>query len=106
MKTRPSKEQRERHAALVDFASTCEREFTDLRSYPGESEQMREFLTVTAIRRRLDIYKRAGLLSKPGTPEYRIFRKLEEELRSRSIELRPAVRDERNVRRSYDVGML
>jgi len=102
----PSKEQRERHAALMDFGNSVETPFTDLRSYPGESEQMREFLTITAIRRRMRMYQRAGLLGKPGTAEYRLFRKLEEELRERSIELRPAVRDERNARRSYDVGML
>jgi len=41
-----------------------------------------------------------------GPREIRLFKKLEDQLRERSIELQPAVRDERIQRRSYDVGMV
>ncbi len=106
MKTRPSKEQRERHAALIDFGNSIETPFTDLRIYPGQSPEMVRFLTVTAIRRRLRMFARAGLLPKWGTPERRVYAKLEEALRDESISLHPVVRDERNARRMMDVGMV
>ena len=94
----PSKEQRERDAALIDFANMCEVPFTDLRSYPGESEQMQSYLSVTAILRRLRMAERAGLVPLHG-PERRVFNRLKAEIVEKHVWLLNATTGERVTRR-------
>jgi hypothetical protein len=97
----PSKRQQkaeEQAKALVEFAVASEKPFVDLEPYRGESEMMGQYLTVSAILRRLRIAEAAGMVPLHG-PERRVFNKLRAELVEKCFWLQEATTHERVTRR-------
>ncbi len=74
----PTKRQQRADAqlkAMHEFGESIEKPFRDLKPYRGESEMMRNFLSVSSILRRMRLAEAAGMIPLHG-PERRVFNKL------------------------------
>jgi hypothetical protein len=87
----------EQARAVIEFVMSVEKPFVDLKPYRGESEMMKDYLTVTSIIRRLRMAEAAGMIPPTG-PKRRAFKKLRAELAEESFWLLNATTHERVTR--------
>lgn len=70
----------QRANALRNLDKGLEKPFSDLAPHPSESPLMNQFLLNVSVRRRINLYKDAGLWPKYGTRERRIFDSFDEDI--------------------------